>query len=101
VSKLRAVEKVIRKAIPIVADHTGSPDPFQKPLPAGSRPERSERQGRPQGKPQGRPARSGNAPQRAGGKPAGGHHEAGRAEERNQQPRRRRRGNGGGAARAA
>ncbi|RST85983.1 DEAD/DEAH box helicase, partial [Aquibium carbonis] len=82
-SKLRAVEKVIRKAIPIVADHTGSPDPFQKPLPAGSRPERPERssrpQGRPQGKPQGRPARSGQQ-QRAAGKPAAPHQDGGRGD---------------------
>jgi ATP-dependent RNA helicase RhlE len=105
VSKLRAVEKVIRKAIPVVADHTGQPDPFQKPLPAGARPDRPERssrpQGRPQGKPQGRPARTGQQQQRAGGKPAAPHHEAGRADERARPPRRRRRGGGGGAVRAA
>ena len=101
--KLRAVERVIRAKIPLVADHTGEPDPAPRPRVAGEPAERQERpnggNGRPNSGRQGRP--SGGKPQRFGAKPASAHHDAGRPDERKPFRRRRRPGGAKSPARAA
>jgi ATP-dependent RNA helicase RhlE len=115
--KLRAVERVTRKRIEIIADHTGEPDPAPRP---GARPEREERPERDHRRPgnnqrsrQPHRGQPGRKPQDAGASrprhdgprgeaaPAAAHATAGRPDDRKPARNRRRRFGGGSAPRAA